>query len=309
MFVAKTVSMTNVCPQRILTECLNQIASCFCSDHSDKKVQLGKDLIKFLVGTPDVFEEPWTPRTSWTRPLYHGLFDIIKSKTSQEMMSTAIEITATLVRGYDGFKWATECDRTSSKFVGLVSRLACLELCMFLDVPHKDKESLIGSCLIIIEHTILLILNEDSVENLDPKMDPEEMCSLIDMLRETVMKIMDWLIDVDEDESTSTLSVDHKHLDLGFIRIVCLLLSEDATIPTERVAKLVTVFSKALNLNHSCYGLHHIIFTSFNLYSESEDVLEAVKAEKETLNRAIEQCQECLADSSLCQSFKSCLKE
>lgn len=302
-----TVNMSNVCPQRLLTECLNQIASHFCSDHSDYKIKLGKDLIQFLVDTPAVFEEPWTPQTSWTRPLHHGLFDIIKSKTSHEMRSTAIQMTAILTRGFDGFKWATESEKISSKFVGLVSRLACLELSLFLEDPQKEKESLTGSCLIIIEHTILLILKEDLVENLEPKMSPEEMCTLIDMLRETVIKIIDWLIDF-EVESISTFSEELEHLNLGLMRIVCLLLSEDGTIPTEKVAKLVSVFSKVLNHN-SCYGLHHIIFTSLNLYTECEDVLEAIGVEKEFFTQSIEQCQECQADSSLCKSFKSCLEK
>lgn len=298
------------CPQRLLSECLNQIASHFAADHSKKKIELCKELIHFLVETPAVFDEPWTPQLSWTRPLYRGLFDILQSKASQDMLSSALEMTSILLRGFNGYNWSTDSDKISSKFIGLVSRLACVELSLSLDESEKLEPNIVGVCLTIIEHTIITLVNEDLVTNIDPKMSPEEVCSLIDMLRATVIKTMDLIVDSKDENPRrfSELSEEVRALNLGFIRIICLLLTEDSTIPPENVSKLVFVFADALTMK-SCYGLHHIIFTALNSYSDHDEILEAIEIEREVFLHAIEECQECQAESSLCYSFKNLLRK
>ena len=139
-------------------------------------------------------------------------------------------------------------------------------------------------------------------------MNPEEVCSLIDTLRETVMKIMDVIIDSRDEHPVSIvdLSEELQGLHLGYIRIICLLLSEDTTIPPERVAKLVPIFSDALALK-SCYGLHHIIFTGLTCYQDHEEVVESINFVKEAFLSVVEQCQECHDGSALCHSFRDCL--
>lgn len=247
----ETVATTAVnmidCLQRLFNECLNQKASHFASDQSGKKVQLCKELVTFLTNTPNVFDEPWSTSLSWTRPLFRGLFDIIQSKTRYE--SSAIEMTSIPVRVFNDFKWATDSDQISSKFVGLVIRLSCLELSMFLDETKNEMNHLVGACLIIIEHAILTLFNEDMVDNLEPTMNPDEICTIIDMARETVIKIMDFMIDSRDENlaNTTESSEEIQALSLGFIRIISLLLTEDDITPPERVAKLVSVFPAAIS--------------------------------------------------------------
>lgn len=295
--------------QPLLVECLHQIASHFASDHSERKFELCKDLLRFLQDTPDVFDEPWTSRLSWTRPLFRGLFDIARCKTNPEVRSMTIEMTAVLTRGFNGFQWATESDKMSSKFVGLVSRLACLELSLLLDSPEKLLGPLTGSCLMVIEHSILTLVNDALVENLDPRMNPDEVCSFIDTLRETVIKIMDFILDRRDEswfKSSSDLPKECQELEIGLIRISCLLLSEDSTISPKRVERLIPVFADFLS-NKSCYGLHHIIITGLIPYCDNDDIIHAVLNEGNVFLRCVNNCQECNAKSSLCQIFKTML--
>lgn len=111
---------------------------------------------------------------------------------------------------------------------------------------------------------------------------------------------MDFMIDSrDENLASTTESGEEiQALSLGFIRIICLLLTEDDTIPPERVAKLVSIFPASIS-TRSCYNLHHIIFIGINSYSDHEEVLEAIENEKNSLLEITEECQECQAESSL----------
>lgn len=288
-----------------LIQCLHCILDQLTNESLDVSARIGlcTEITEFLINTPPVFQ---ASDLSWTRKLFNILFHFVQNKWSHENRVKIFRLLSTLAHGagkadwfrYDNAQWTLE----ETKFIGLTTRLACVEVMMMLESPSVTlNQDLIGCCLIILEKSLLLLSeecdNDDS--QLIGLMNVDEVTSIISSMRDVSAKIIEFL-------TITETPVTCESLTLSLVRFMCLLLVEDTHVtPGQAEAVLPVLFTSLRHQSSSHPGCDdHAILSALVSLFERTSLDPRVMSEEDALflTAFSAQCDVCKQlEESVCQ--------
>lgn len=288
-----------------LLNCLRSILHQLSNESVDlqSRLNLCQELADFLLNTPPVFH---SQDKSWLHDIFPVLFHFLQNKWSKENRQKLFRLLSALAYGSGRADWFryndTEWTLEESKFIGLETRLACVEVLLALDSSSFDQE-LIGSCLILLEKSMLLL--SDECDKNDSKliqlMQPDEVSSIITSMRDVSGKIIEFFSLYSGSSSEA--------FTLSLVRFICLFLVEDTHVTPGQGEQLLPVLFSSLrqeSKSHPGYDDHAIISALVSLFERST-LDPAVMNEDDALFiiAYADQCDSCKQlEESVCQSVK-----
>lgn len=290
-----------------LLHCLRSVLSQLSNESLDvtARLNLCQELADFLLKTPPVFQ---SQDNSWMHDLFPVVFHFVQNKWSRENRLKLFRLLSALAYGSGRADWfrcngSLEWTLEGSKFIGLQTRLACVEVVLALDSSAFDQE-LIGSCLILLEKAMLLLSNE--CDNNDSKliqlMQPDEVSSIITSMRDVSGKIIEFL-SLHSPPTSEALT-------LSLVRFICLFLVEDTHVTPGQGEQLLPVLFSSLrheSQSHPGCDDHAIISALVSLFERTTlDPAAMIEEDALFIIAYADQCDSCkqLDDESVCQTAK-----
>jgi hypothetical protein len=265
-----------------------------------KKMQLAEEITEFLLQTPDACH---SSDQSWTNPLALSIAELIKNRLPSDKRRILFRLISSLTHGFGRIDWFrntqentwTESDR---KLFGLLSRLACVEIVMCIEAEPLDSE-LMGSLLIILEHCLSCLVDEES--SVASGMEPDALASLIKNIREVAASLIDYLSEKWTGEESTLESLEY----LSMLRFICQWIIEDTCLNEEQAESLRPLIVSVLEMQMEKHLLdspsfeHALLSSLLSLFDVKEFSLESLQIESFVNN-----CNLCSNQESTCQKVK-----